>query len=398
MPPRWQRFVFISGLVVVLYLGTWLIASAGAERSTIDHRLYVPFINTGLTGIAFEPVAGGFSVITDIASCGDGRLFVAQRDGRIHIIQKDGTVLPQPFLDIHSHIETADREQGLLGLAFDPDYAANGRFYITYTRDVDDPDVAPLVVARLTVDANNADRADPKSEVALLTIPGVGRIHQGGALRFGPDGLLTIGVGDGSNAPLAQDPSSLRGKLLRLDVRAGAALTRPDIWAGGLRNPYHIAYDHDTGLLLVADVGAHHWEEVNLVPGAGLNFGWPCLEGPDVLSNEAACRPLTRFTPPAFTYDHHGPHCAIIGGAVYRGRRYPVMDGSYLFGDFCSGAVWSLSVLPGLQPGGPAAVDQLTPAAPFIWTAAGEDTAGEVYFGGVAGQSSMVVRLTPGYP
>ena len=346
------------------------------------------------------------ALVTDIANAGDERLFVAQRDGRIRIIRPDGTVAAEPFLDIHTQVETTGSEQGLLGLAFHPQYARNGHFYVYYTRRSDPPNTAPNVIARFEVDPANPDRALPKSEVVVLSIPTAGASHQGGSLRFGPDGYLYSGVGDSTDAQLAQNPMSLRGKILRIDIDsggsaayaippdnpfAGSTAARPELWATGLRNPYRLAFDRLTGDLLIADVGLHQWEEINVARSGGLNFGWPCLEGSSVLSREPKCLPQSRFTPPVFAYDHNGPHCAVIGGAVYRGERYPVMDGHYFFADFCSGAVWTLT------PGQRSAVP-LIRTVPISWTAAGEDSAGEVYLAGMINGTATVFHVVPAQP
>lgn len=402
MMPRLRRLL----LPVLLTMGAAILAVASGQdrsRAAAPFTAHLPVLSTGLTGVAFEPVVDGLGVITDIAGAGDDRLFIAERSGRIRIVRADGSLAPEPFLDIHSQVESADREQGLLGLAFHPDYARNGQFFIFYNPDTEPPQDAPGVVARFNVDPTNPNRARRDSETAVLVIPAAGLIHQGGGLRFGPDGTLYIGVGDGSAGQLAQDRNSLRGKVLRVAVTAdGYAIppdnpyaaggaSRPEIWASGLRNPYHLAVDRQTGDVLIADVGAHHWEEVNLARTGGRNFGWPCLEGPDVLSSEPGCLPLEQFAPPVFVYDHDGPHCAIIGGAVYRGAAYPLLAGHYLFGDFCSGAVWSL--LPQRT-----VVQPLRATAPFFWTASGEGSDGDVYMAGMTDREGTVVRVVPGGP
>ncbi|WP_420643324.1 PQQ-dependent sugar dehydrogenase [Candidatus Leptofilum sp.] len=355
-----------------------------------------------------ELFADGLSLPTAIANTGvpgDGRLFVTQQGGQIRILTVDGTLLETPFLDVSGDVSLFG-ENGLLGLAFDPDYANNGLFYIYYTRQSDKNNV--LVRYQVSEDANIADGS---SGVILLTVVEPKDGHNGGALAFGADGYLYVAVGDGGlpegNTPttVPQDKTSLLGKILRLDVTEGSAhapdcgtahYTIPDdnpfrngaggdcdeIWALGLRNPWRISFDRATGDLFIADVGEFEQEEINFQPAdssGGENYGWPCHEG-NLLHDAPSCQSVT-YTFPVFTYNQdevNGEgepinHCSVTGGFVYRGQQYPAMQGHYLLADFCSGFLWNLHP----EAGGWEAHDYGTLAA--FPTTFGENIDGELY-------------------
>lgn len=283
-------------------------------------------------------------------------LFVVEQAGRIRII-RDGALLPTPFLDITSKV-TSGGEQGLLSLAFDPQYATNGRFYVDYTGAAD-----ATFIERYTVTAD-PDIADPASVELILTVPQPAENHNGGHLLFGPDGMLYIGMGDGGGVGdpdgNGQDTGTLLGKVLRIDVSGEAPYTIPagnpfdgsgaeraEIWAYGLRNPWRLAFDEPTGLLYITDVGEDEFEEVNVVnaDAAGLNFGWNVAEGPGCFA--AASCDLDGFVAPVHFYDHGGGRCSITGGSVYRGAAMPAMRGHYFFADLCADGLHSLRVVGG---------------------------------------------------
>jgi glucose/arabinose dehydrogenase len=291
--------------------------------------------------------------IVDIANAGDDshRLFLVEKAGRIFII-KNGLTLNTPFLDIRSVVMSGG-ERGLLSLEFSPDYDSSGLFYVWYTQDGGD-----TVLSRFTV-SSDADIADASSEEQLLTVAQPDSNHNGGRLRFGPDGMLYLGIGDGggSNDPdeLAQDGSTLLGKLIRIDVDpvhvtyaipadnpflSNAGFLN-EIWALGLRNPWRISFDTLTGDLFIADVGQSSLEEVNFQlsdsPG-GENYGWDIMEGTECASG--GCD-QTGLTLPVSEYSH-ADGCSITGGEVYRGFAYPNLYGTYLYADYCSGKIWSL--------------------------------------------------------
>ncbi len=337
--------------------------------------------------LAVTLIAEGFDQPTDIAATGapdDTRLFVVERPGRIRVVLPDGTVAPALFLDITASVEDSEYgEQGLLGLAFDPAYAATGDFYVYYTANGGDIHLSHF---RVSDDPNVADPA----ETILLSTSPEAPMHLGGDLTFGPDGNLYIGVGDGGTEDDpendAQRLDSLLGKLLRVQVHGADPYTvpadnpfvntagaRPEIWALGLRNPWRFSFDQATGDLYVADVGQATHEELNRVPAgtpAGVNFGWHCYEG--LLDRGlTGCAADAAFTPPLKDFER-AEASSIVGGFVYSGSRYPALSGSYLFGDFISSSLWLLR--PGTTE--PIPYWELGLLNPSTF---GIDAAGEVY-------------------
>ncbi len=267
--------------------------------------------------LRFEEVASGIKDPTAIVAAGDGsgRLFLLEQPGRIRILQ-DGTLQAAPFLDIADRLVSGG-EQGLLGLAFPADFSRKKHFYVDYTRK---PDGA-TVVSRFRV-APDGSKADPGSEEVLLTVPQPYANHNGGQIAFGPDGFLYIGLGDGGAAgdprENGQDPGTLLGTLLRLDVEGGAAAYaippgnpyagqskgRGEIWAIGLRNPWRFSFDRRTGDLYIADVGQNQWEEIDFQPAAstgGENYGWDILEGPDCYEPARNCERPKGYVPPSLS-------------------------------------------------------------------------------------------------
>lgn len=305
-----------------------------------------------------EEIVTGISNPIYLTSAGDdsGRLFVLEQTGAIRLI-KDGALQSTPFLNIadrvNQDIRTSYSERGLLGLAFHPDYAENGQFFVHYN---DRP--GNTVIARYHVSADNPDAADPGSEEIIFTHDQPFPNHNGGQIDFGPDGYLYIAMGDGGSAgdPLnsGQTPGSLLGKILRIDVDGEAPYSipadnpansvnpdlAPEVWAWGLRNPYRFSFDRDTGDLYIADVGQNQWEEVNFQPAdspGGENYGWKIYEATRRYSSDA--EPANVVMPIA-EYDHSNG-CSITGGYVYRGQAIPALQGVYIFGDWCSGKLWA---------------------------------------------------------
>lgn len=310
--------------------------------------------------VTLREFASGLATPTDIASSGgDPRLFVAEQPGVIRIVSTDGTVAPDPFLNISERVRSGG-EEGLLGLAFAPDYETSGRFFVYYTRHDGNNQVSSFT----RIDDG---RADPASETPILTIPHPGFTnHNGGDLAFDDEGLLYIATGDGgaSGDPdnSAQDPESILGKVLRLDVTSDAFpndATRNysipgdnpfvsgaganEVWVLGLRNPWRFSFDAENGNLFLSDVGEGEREEINFkasdTPG-GDNFGWRCYEG-SVVFDFSACNASTPFTFPVAEYENTGNRCAVTGGYVYRGDLYPRLRGDYFYMDFCSGELFS---------------------------------------------------------
>lgn len=292
------------------------------------------------------------------AGDGSGRLFIVEQGGLIKIWQ-DGAVLDTPFLDVSELISQEARsadytERGLLGLAFHPDFAANGQFFINYTERQNHG----TIVARYTVSADDPNRADPASEVQLLYVPQPYGNHNGGHMAFGPDGYLYISLGDGGSGGdpqgNGQNLGTLLGTLLRIDVNVedgyaippdnpfvGNDTARPEIWAWGLRNAWRFSFDRETGDLYIADVGQYSWEEVSFQPAdspGGENYGWNAYEGTHEFSGNP---PASDVVMPILEYGHSNGRCSITGGYVYRGADVPGLQGVYFYGDWCTGTIWT---------------------------------------------------------
>ncbi len=300
-------------------------------------------------------VYSGVSLPTHIANAGDGsgRLFITEQAGRIRVA-RGGVLLANPFLDISGRISCCG-EQGLLSVAFPPGYATKGYFYVNYTDPRGD-----TVISRFTV-TSDPDLADPNSEAVVLRIAQPFANHNGGLLKFGPDGYLYIGMGDGGSGGdpqgNGQKLSTLLGKLLRIDVESGVqpyrippdnpfvsnAQARPEIWAYGLRNPWKFSFDRQTGDLYTGDVGQDNWEEIDFQSGSsrgGENYGWNIAEGNHCYANRTCS--LASLSMPVAEYSHAGGACSVTGGYVYRGGRYPALQGVYFYGDYCTGSIWGL--------------------------------------------------------
>ncbi len=285
------------------------------------------------------------------AADGSGRLFVLERAGRIRIVE-GGELRPTPFLDVSAQVDVIG-EGGLTGLAFHPDFPSNGVFFVNYTAST--AGTYRIVVSRFRTDKQSPSQADPAEEV-ILEIDHQTLIHNGGELAFGRDGYLYISVGDGAFmaelGDLAQDLSSLSGKILRIDVDqdpygipsdnpfVGKEGARGEIWAYGFRNPFRMSFDRLTGRLYVGDVGERDVEEIDLVVRGG-NYGWRNLEGDRCFPRFVENCDREGFVAPIAVYGHDDG-MAVIGGLVYRGETPTDLWGSYLFSDFVSGRVWEL--------------------------------------------------------
>ncbi len=340
---------------------------------------------------------GGLERPTYLTDAGDDRLFVLEQPGRIRIIQ-NGQLLDQPFLDITDLVLSTGNEQGLLGVAFSPDYKTNRQFFIDYTRQ---PDGA-TIIARYTVADSTPNTADPASAKTILTIAQPEPNHNGGQLQFGPDGYLYIGMGDGGgqgdhHGPIGngQNLGVLLGKLLRINVSKTDTYSIPDgnpfgneIWAYGLRNPWRFSFDRSTHDLYIADVGQDLYEEVDFQPASskgGENYGWRIMEGLHCYSPSSGCDQSGLVLPVA-EYSHDEGGCAIVGGYVYRGQQYPVINGVYFFADYCSGYIWSL------QRDGSGAWQKTKRLESHLNVSSfGEDRNGELY---VVDLGGAVYRLT----
>ncbi|HYV92275.1 MAG TPA: PQQ-dependent sugar dehydrogenase [Chitinophagales bacterium] len=301
--------------------------------------------------LSLQAFSTGYSNPVDVENCGDNRLFIVEQAGKIWISDANGNKSAQPFLDIHTKVYSGGNEQGLLGLAFHPDYKTNGYFYINYINQQQN-----TVIARYSVSSTDSNKADKTSSLKLLSIPQPASNHNGGCLKFGPDGYLYIGMGDGGGSGdadnNAQNHKKLLGKMLRIDVDNGTPYAIPatnpffntvgykkQIWALGFRNPWRFSFDRATGDLWIGDVGQGLWEEVDYQvanDAGGENYGWRCYEGNHTY-NTSGCGPSTDYTFPIAEVSHNSGDCAIIGGFVYRGSMYPNMMGKYFCTDNCSG-------------------------------------------------------------
>jgi len=353
--------------------GTAPLVDVFTPRDTNVVDAFMPTGDCGLSGypaLRLENIATGttpwarpVNVAQPLASTD---LYVVDQRGLIYVV-RGGAVETTPFLDIRATIGTLGGigdEQGLLGIAFHPSYATNGRFFLGYTSNTETPTVrfAPNIVAEGSRSAANPLVADA-ALTTLMSIPDFAGNHNGGALVFGPDGFLYIGTGDGGGGgdPMrtSQNPNNLLGKMLRIDVNSGdpyaipttnpfvsTAGFRPEIWAIGYRNPWRFSFDRVTNEMYVADVGQSMREEVDIEPPAsgGRNYGWSAFEGNRAFSG-STLRAGDTHTPPVLDIAHDSTttvlrgSCSITGGFVYRGTAIPTLRGAYIFGDYCSSDV-----------------------------------------------------------
>ncbi len=385
-------------LCIGLGSGLWLWFGVFSSPSTVGAQ----------GGVDWPPIAltrqvSGLHLPVHVAHAGDGRgrLFVVEQGGRIRIVKND-VLLSTSFLDITDRVGCCG-ERGLLSVAFPPDYSSKGYFYVNYTDKSGD-----TVVARYRLSAD-PDQANPNSEEVILTVAQPYANHNGGQLAFGPnDGYLYIGMGDGGSGGdpenNAQNPASLLGKMLRIDVEAGAAPYalppgnpytqttgyRGEIWALGLRNPWRFSFDRQTGDLYIGDVGQNLYEEVDFQPASspgGENYGWRIMEGLHCY-DPPSCDP-GGLTLPVGEYDH-AQGCSITGGLVYRGQDYPGLQGIYFYADYCNGRIW------GLKRDGPDWQNALLFQATFKITSFGEDQAGNLYVTDY--ENGDIYKITESYP
>ena len=337
-------------------------------------------------GIVFTPIiTSGLTLPLFVTHAGDDRLFVVEKGGKIKIFE-NGALRPVPFL---TQTVTTGSERGLLSIAFEPAYASTGRFYVYWTG------TSGLVnITRMGVQPGDPNQADPASAATLLTITHPAGNHNGGWLGFGPDQLLYASVGDGGTQEdptcQAQNTASRLGKILRLDVVGQITYTvpvtnsfvvgqAPEVWGWGLRNPWRNSFDRQTGDLYVGDVGNGAWEEISYVPAGsatGLNFGWNRREGP--AAGYTTCADTPPYVSPVISHSHSSGQIAtsITGGYVYRGAKYPWLQGKYFYADYGQGKVWiATQTSPGVF-----STAQLTSTFGFNSLSSwGEDAAGELY-------------------
>lgn len=383
-----------TGWLYVMAIGTLsLLGTASGETLTTAAA--------STTDFAFdtELVVDGLDRPVQVVDPDDdsNRLFIVEQGGAIRVI-REGELLADPFLDLSDRVSCCG-ERGLLSMATHPDFAENGLFVVSYTDTNGD-----TVIASYNASAATPDLADPESAELILALEQPAANHNGGLVLFGPnDGYLYVGLGDGGGGGGAnsQDPGTLLGKMLRIDidnVEPGQAYAipadnplvmtngaRPEIWALGLRNPWRFSFDRDTGDLWIGDVGAGSYEEVNFQAAAspgGENYGWNLMEGPDCRT-DAEC---DDFVSPRSGFGRESG-CVVTGGFVYRGTAIPELEGTYLFADYCSGRVWGLPV------DAPAGTVPLGPVETGLQISSfGEDRAGELY---VIDLEGAIYRIIP---
>ena len=367
--------IFLVAILVLLNIGYYATWNGPQEAMT---SLVWPDISLKL----------GFSGLrqpTHITHAGDGsnRLFITEQRGRILLV-RNSRINSKPFLDITDRVSCCG-ERGLLSVVFPPGFREKKYFYVNYTDTSGD-----TVVSRYRL-SKEPDIADPRSEEIILTVKQPYANHNGGQLAFGPDGYLYIGMGDGGSAgdphKHAQNPSSLLGKMLRIDVESGKKpyavpadnpflnnkAFRPEIWTIGLRNPWRFSFDRKTGDLYMADVGQNKYEEIDFEPKGvkgGRNYGWNIMEGLHCYKSEDCEREGLAL--PVAEYNHDSG-CSVTGGMVYRGSRFPQLQGIYFYGDFCSGRIW------GLRQSGIEWLNKMLKDSGLSVSTFGEDEAGEVY-------------------
>lgn len=380
-----MRSLVVQMLATALLLGM----SCSGDSST----------RNGDLPIRLETVVAGLDFPLDLtAPAGDPRLFIAEKGGKIRIV-KDGSLLSTPFLDISSLVSNGS-EQGLLGLAFHPQYPSQGYFFVDYTDRSGNTQVVRYAVSA------NPDVADPASATPIISATQPYSNHNGGGLVFGPDGYLYVSLGDGGSGGdpenRAQNRTDLLGSLLRLDINQGSPYTIPgsnpyagstafrkELWNYGLRNPWRFSFDRSNGDLYIADVGQSRLEEINVTPAGstgGENYGWRIMEGNSCYSG-GACN-QTGLVQPVLVYGH-GDGCSVTGGYVYRGDAIPALQGTYFYADYCEGWVRSFRYKSG------AATEKLSwpqLSGKGSISSFGQDAAGELY---VLAASGTVYRIVP---
>jgi glucose/arabinose dehydrogenase len=384
---KWLRLLLAALIMVLIIISVMIFNFARAfilrPASTTGQYKLVEVVS-GLTNPIYLTDAGD----------GSGRLFVVEQDGLIRVIQ-NGQIVEPPFLDVKALVSRGGSEQGLLGMAFHPQYAENGQFFINYT-DVN----GNTMVVRYHVSSDNPNRADASSAETVIKVDQPYANHNAGQLAFGPDSYLYLGLGDGGSAGdphgNGQNGHALLGKMLRLDVDSGDPYSippdnpfvsnpdfAPEIWAYGLRNPWRYSFDRATGDLYIGDVGQNQYEEIDFQPAGsrgGENYGWNIFEASHPFQSgqaTGAIMPIAEYS--------HADGCSITGGYVYRGAALPDLVGVYLFADFCSGTIWATQRDSGDAWQTRVLMNSGKPISSF-----GEDEAGELY---IVNYGGSILRL-----
>jgi glucose/arabinose dehydrogenase len=350
--------------------------------------------------IELQWIVGGLAKPLFLTHAADSRLFIVEQQGTIQVITPDGAVGDSPFLNIIDRTNSSRNEQGLLGLAFHPNYQQNGRFFVNYTHAD-----GSTVVSEFNVSAD-PNLADANSEQQILKIAQPYANHNGGMVGFGPDGYLYIGLGDGGsqNDPenRAQNLNALLGKILRIDINTGDAYgipadnpfvandsARNEIWSYGWRNPWRFSFDRLTGEMIIGDVGQNEIEEISLNPAGvgGLNFGWRIFEGNECNLDDCSTGSLQ---PAIAQYVHVDGHCSVTGGYMHRGTENRALYGNYFFADYCSSQIWRLF------PNESGGYDMAALSRPgFFISSFGEGVNGEIYvMNQVGGEIYKIVSVS----
>lgn len=392
-----HQFKYYLGIICISFsmINATLPSAENTLKQSNSQSLAATVLNPAK--ITFQEVVSGLDdpVFVTHAGDGSGRLFIVeQHSGKIKIV-KNGVLLAAPFLDIQSSIKSNGNEQGLLSLAFHPSYGTNGSFFVVYNAPRSgDSTGSNLILKKFLVSSGDPDLADPNSGEILLTIPHpIHSNHNGGTLAFGQDGYLYWSIGDGGGPGdpnnNAQNKEKYLGKILRLDVDAASPYipnsnpffsntnpnTKKEIWAYGLRNPWRFSFDRLTHDLYIGDVGQNSTEEIDFQPSTsigGENYGWRVMEGTKCFSPSSGCNTAGKVRPVA-QYSH-STGCSVTGGYVYRGLNFPSLYGHYIYGDFCTGRLFTLyrNSAPGWDP--VKSVD-----TPYNISTFGEDEQGELY-------------------
>jgi glucose/arabinose dehydrogenase len=403
--------MLLAGSVLTMLLAAPLVALAHTSSELPVAPQGPPpqadLVGVGLPALKLQTVASGLAkpVFATGAGDGSGRLFIVEQRGTIQVLK--GGVL-STWLDIRSKVRFDNGEQGLLGLAFAPDFRTSGVFYVSYTAQPLPGDASENTLERYVVSDPENGLPSPSSGQVLLQIHHPFENHNAGMIAFGPDGYLYYTMGDGGSGgdPFdnAQNTFAMLGKMFRLDVSGTGGYKippgnpfangggRPEVFAYGLRNPWRFSFDRQTGDLWIGDVGQNLVEEIDMVPagqGAGWNFGWRGWEAtypynPTEAANEIAQHASTLHFPTTWYYHPYG--CAVMGGYVYRGSALPI-QGVYLYGDYCSGQVWAAVGQGGVTVG---MIPVLAAGAGL--SAFGQDDNGELYTVNLNGSVSRIVQ------
>ena len=398
-------------LIIALILST--VAGVAAFQHPVElYQQFLPIIirpygaNQFQTKQFFyEPEAGYISNnITDIEPLPDGRVLVVSQRGVIQVVDKQGQPSAELFLDLTDRVTVDLEERGLYEVELHPQFTTNGYFYLSYAHTTSTQQKT-LRFSRFQLANGRQDKADPNSEMIVLEVTKTYNAHNGGSLAFSPDGYLYIAVGDGVQKELPQDMTSLFGKILRIDVDSAEPYTIPptnpfvnnpnpdvrgEIWALGVRNPWKMEIDPISGDMYIADVGAENYEELNYQPATsrgGENYGWPCYEGKSVFQT-TYCTADKILTAPIWDYKHENGRCSIDGGFVYRGTKFSNWQGAYIFGDFCTGEVFTAKQKSNTDW----EIDRVG-ILPWLFVTFGQDAEGEIFT--TTYKNHEILRIVP---